>query len=256
MLKENAKRMRGLYGIALSIMLIAAGVCLIVQCVDIYNSGDFTREIVAEHFSPIAVPVYVCLAMVVIGFILDLYLPDEMSKPKAARQNDLILQRLHDKTDLSQCDETLRAAVLAQQKQRRLHRTICAILIVVCAVIFLCYGLNGSNFGNQTEITPSVIRAMYVLLPCSIIPFAYAVFTAYHNSASIQKEIGLMKQAKAVPAPAPKEAAAAKRDWSKHLRCAILAVGIVILVYGYFTGGTNDVLTKAVNICTECVGLG
>ena len=40
------------------------------------------------------------------------------------------------------------------------------------------------------------------------------------------------------------------------LRWALLAVGIVLLVYGFFAGGTEDVLTKAVNICTECVGLG
>ena len=41
-----------------------------------------------------------------------------------------------------------------------------------------------------------------------------------------------------------------------YLRLALLCVGIGILVYGFFAGGTADVMTKAVNICTECVGLG
>ena len=40
------------------------------------------------------------------------------------------------------------------------------------------------------------------------------------------------------------------------LRLALLSVGIFLLVYGFMTGGTADVLTKAINICTECVGLG
>ncbi|MBR4862977.1 MAG: thioredoxin [Oscillospiraceae bacterium] len=40
------------------------------------------------------------------------------------------------------------------------------------------------------------------------------------------------------------------------MRYALLVVAVSILVYGYFAGGTNDVLTKAINICTECVGLG
>ena len=40
------------------------------------------------------------------------------------------------------------------------------------------------------------------------------------------------------------------------LRLALLAVCIGFLLYGFFSGGTQDVLTKAVNICTECVGLG
>ena len=40
------------------------------------------------------------------------------------------------------------------------------------------------------------------------------------------------------------------------VRYAFLAFGIAIMVYGFLSGGTVDVLTKAVNICTECVGLG
>ncbi len=40
------------------------------------------------------------------------------------------------------------------------------------------------------------------------------------------------------------------------IRTVILCLALAALAYGYFTGGTVDVLTKAVNICTECVGLG
>jgi hypothetical protein len=37
---------------------------------------------------------------------------------------------------------------------------------------------------------------------------------------------------------------------------AILCLAVGILIYGFLLGGTKDVLTKAINICTECVGLG
>ncbi|MBQ9859332.1 MAG: thioredoxin [Clostridia bacterium] len=40
------------------------------------------------------------------------------------------------------------------------------------------------------------------------------------------------------------------------VRLALLAVGLFLLIYGFATGGIADVLTKAVNICTECIGLG
>ncbi|MBQ2981771.1 MAG: thioredoxin [Lachnospiraceae bacterium] len=40
------------------------------------------------------------------------------------------------------------------------------------------------------------------------------------------------------------------------MRIAFIIIGIGILIYGFATGGTRDVLTKAVNICTECIGLG
>ena len=37
---------------------------------------------------------------------------------------------------------------------------------------------------------------------------------------------------------------------------AVIVLAVALLVYGFISGGTADVLTKAKNICTECVGLG
>ena len=84
------------------------------------------------------------------------------------------------------------------------------------------------------------------------VPFGYGIFAAFHARRSLQKEIGLLKLApKLAEPPAPRQ--------RSHLlipRLILLAVGVGILLYGLFSGGTADVLTKAINICTECVGLG
>lgn len=40
------------------------------------------------------------------------------------------------------------------------------------------------------------------------------------------------------------------------VRLCIFALATVFIVYGAISGGTVAVLTKAVNICTECIGLG
>ena len=40
------------------------------------------------------------------------------------------------------------------------------------------------------------------------------------------------------------------------LRAGLYAVAIVFIVLGVMNGGLRDVLVKAVNICTECIGLG
>ena len=39
-------------------------------------------------------------------------------------------------------------------------------------------------------------------------------------------------------------------------RNGILVASIILIVYGFLCGGTVDVLAKAINICTECIGLG
>lgn len=42
----------------------------------------------------------------------------------------------------------------------------------------------------------------------------------------------------------------------KITKLIILGIAIITLVLGAIFGGYADVLTKAVNICTECIGLG
>ena len=36
----------------------------------------------------------------------------------------------------------------------------------------------------------------------------------------------------------------------------IVVIAVVFIVVGVFNGGADDTLQKAVNICTECIGLG
>ena len=43
---------------------------------------------------------------------------------------------------------------------------------------------------------------------------------------------------------------------SPTLRLVLYAAAVLLTVLGIFNGGLWDVLVKAVNICTECIGLG
>lgn len=259
MTTQRASRIRLIYGIAQSVSIAAAAICLMAACVSIYQQGGhpFSREVVAETFSRIAIPVYLCLGLVIGGFGLDLILPDTAAKPRAARQTALVLQRLHTKTDLNRCGEDLRSAVLAQQKSRKVHKRVSIVLIVCTTVTFLSYALNPGNF-HQSQINDSMIRAMMVLLPCLGLSFGYSVYTVYHDISSMEKEIELLKQAGSeAKKPTVKEPPVPQTDKRVRIvRTAVLLVGIAFLIYGFVAGGTADVLTKAVNICTECVGLG
>ena len=258
MKQESKQRIHLIYSIVLSVMLVIAGICFITACLGIYHSGDkpFSREAVAAAFSGIAIPVYLCLALVIGGFILDGFMPRQTKRTPPEKQYAAILSRLAEKFDLNACTPALAREILAQQRSRLLHRLITAALLVVGSVVFLCYGMNSANF-HQTEITGSMVSAMYLLLPCMAVPFAYAVFAAFHARASVKKEIELVKQAVTPGTQAVRAAAAPERGRGLlAVRCVLLCAGIALLIYGFIAGGTNDVLTKAINICTECVGLG
>ncbi len=265
MSNDTRKLIHRIYGIAISAVTVIAGARLAWACYGIYSTGKaaggqiYTRQIVAEAFAPIALSVYLCLALVIGGFILHLLLPPEQKKLAPEKNRRLILDRLHGKADLSLADAALADSIRKQQKARRLHTLISAVLLAVCSAIFLVYACNQTLWPEVAEITPVMLRSVLLLLGCLAIPTGYTVFTAYFCRRSMDKEIGLMKQAAkeapASPAPVSKPACNCEK-WMLAARFAIVVVAAGLLLYGYFTGGIADVIAKAAAICTECVGLG
>lgn len=243
------KRIHQIYSILLSVVTIIAGICLMVACVGIYNAGDrpYSPEAVKTAFSSIAIPVYLCLVLVIGGFILDGFFPAPKAKNIPPKQYEAMLAKLYRNATPEQKNSPAR-------NNRRLHSCISLGLLIVGSGIFLSYALNGNNFDTK-QVTDSMIKAMYILLPCMAVPFGYSLFTAYYAKASMRKEIEALK----AEGCTMKQEGAVENRGAKTLctvRWAVLCVGIAILVFGFATGGTSDVLTKAVNLCTECIGLG
>ncbi len=141
MTKDHTKQIRSILGIVTAVSIVIAGICLMVACYGLYTADNFTPDSVAAAFSKICVPVYICLALVIAGFVADFFLPEAEKAPKKRKS--------------------------------------------------------------------------------------------------------------------PKAAEPAKLSkQTLSVKAVLLVLAIALLLYGFFTGGTVDVLTKAVNICTECVGLG
>ena len=192
-----------------------------------------------------------CLAMVLAGFALKLLFPAAAGKPKTLKQASATLTRLQSRADLDACRDGLKAEILSEHRCRKNQKRICALVLAACALVFLVYALDGSHF-HTSEINTSMIRAMYVLLPCLAVSFATCVWFVHVRKSSLLKEIELLKQCP------KKEALQADRkpDHCAKVRYALLLAAVVLALFGFFSGGTADVLTKAVNICTECIGLG
>ncbi len=91
-----------------------------------------------------------------------------------------------------------------------------------------------------------------------VAPWVAAAFTAllaasFVCARSVEKEIAVLKKAeKTGKQPSP----AARHMPVGALRMALYAAALVLIVWGVLNGGMRDVLVKAINICTECIGLG
>ncbi len=142
MVKNDKMRLRRIYKILLSASIIVTGFMLIISCCSIYFSGNgYSHEIVAMIFSKINIPVYLCLALIIVDTIWELISPS-----------------------------TAKAKVFNKKS----------------------VSTTNSPTSKKLNIT----------------------------------------------------------------RFIILGIAIITLVLGAVFGGYSDVLTKAINICTECIGLG
>lgn len=256
----SEKRIRLIYGIVLSVVLVAAAVCLIVGCLNIYHSGGeqtYTPEKVAEAFAPIAWVVYLAIALTVAGWLLHFILPGDKLRMKLGKNEPLILKKLHEKQDYTRCgDAKIRGAIQKEQKQRKLITVIGFALLGIGSLIFLVYALNFDRYAGE-DITGIMVNAMWVLLPCMAVPFGFGIWSGFYARASIRREISLMKLVAAPREKAPQATESTKRfSRTQVVRYALLGVAVAFILGGFLFGGWKDVLTKAVNICTECVGLG
>ena len=250
--EKTAKWIRLSYGAVLSISAAAAGLCLMGGALGIYQSGGeqlYTPQKVAEAFAGIAVPVWLFVALCTGAFLLEAILPPR-GKGKNIPNPEMNRSRLLSKADMTYCGPQLKAAIEKESKKRSGVIAIGLTLLSVCSAVFLVYAANGSHF-SDTDVTGSMVSAMGVFFPCLAVPFAYGVFAVYFCKKSILAECELLKTVPKAAQPAP--CAQKSLPW---LRWVLLAVAVAIFLYGFFAGGTVDVLTKAVNICTECVGLG
>lgn len=261
----------GFFG-AITAALIVTAILLMVQCVAIYRMGDkpFTRDSVAEHFAPIATPVYICLGLVAAGFALSPLLP---AAPDSKPDRDAVtLSRLQAQVDVTVGDPDLTRRVCRLRRERNRHHNVTLVLLAIGTVVFLWYALDVSRFSTE-DINGSMIKAMFLLLPCMGVPALYAVLAAYLCRISVRQEIALLRVAlrdafaahttdgQAVNPADPKEKnftvkKSGDERWMPYVQTAVLLVGVVLVVLGLLENGAAAVLTKAINICTECIGLG
>lgn len=256
MKQETKQRIHYIYSIVLSAVLVICSFLLMAACLQIFLSGGeqiYTPEKVAAAFRPISIPVYICVAMILGSFLLRVILHRDYVEPPMRNQPAMALRRMRKRRDLAAGSPELQAAVRKQRQLRKTLYGICGGVCAICAAVFLVYALNVTHF-HQSQINESMIQAMWVLLPCLSLAAAVGLFVTYRSRASMLVESELLKQCPKASAPLPLKTMPAYIPRILKTALVILAVGL--LIYGLVSGGTADVLTKAKNICTECVGLG
>lgn len=270
-MSEQAKRrLHLIYSCVLGALLLTVGILFIVSCIGIYNSGDrpFTRESVSAAFSKIAVPVYITLLGAVGGIIIKIFLPLNPKKKNKAITS-LTLKRLEERYPISECSPRLARIIKGERLTRRLTVAGGVLMLALSLIYPLIYIFTPNRFPADNangEIADAVIMILIYLIPLTI----YLVFAVFLTKNSMNYEIAKIKELKE-PGVSKKGAKCTEEKKQPRaltfinshkkiifvcLKCLVLILGATFVILGVTNGGMNDVLQKAVRICTECIGLG
>ncbi|MBR2646687.1 MAG: hypothetical protein IKD47_03930 [Clostridia bacterium] len=266
MREEKARKIRWIYGICLSVYTFIVGALFIVQTWRIFlpgGKGNYTAASIAEKFSEIALPVWLWVAAVVIGGALAIAFPISKTKPKAYVTTQIQLERLGARL-LGGEDSDGKA-----KKERKFRIALgiaCAIACAVAACVALFIMLDKSYVAKVDREffsgTNAVVDRLFSLVPWGLAAFALAIAAAYLIEGSRRREVQILKaelakEGKIAKAPAkPKTEQVENRRLVLIVRIVLAAVALMLVVVGIVNGGMSEVFKKAINICTQCIGLG
>lgn len=259
MRKKYTNRLHTVCGIVTAVLVLLAGICFILSCISIYRSGDrpFSPESVANHFKAIRVPVFACIVSIAVSGILALIFPKDAPKPKAIRAQTDIINALRAKAGTITDEELAKSAT--REQSRRKYLSFLSFLVYTGIYVRLCLLFTNPAGFTVENLNQNVLQIMLTIMVYSVLLFGSSMLRACLEKQSLLREIAVYKAAlaegKCDGIPTVKE-----KKTCKHTvlitRCILFAIAAVFIVLGIFNGGVQDVLGKAIAICTECIGLG
>ncbi len=258
----NEKRLRTLhraYGIGLSILMCVLGIYFIASCIDIYLSGNspFTRERVADHLIELLPIIILAIVGIIGGAVLSLF-PTKEGKLKGEINHRVTLSRLYPRVDWVNCPEDILLSVEKERSLRKRLSIICACICGACLITSLIYFFNVNNFPGE-DITSEVAYSMLFLLPCTALALGSMLACSIFCNISLARQVQITKKALEVSKNKEKAPSVAFKENSKRLmitRIVIVSIAVIFIITGACLGGAQSVLSKAINICTECIGMG
>lgn len=276
-MQENTKNsVKKAFSIVTAIWSVVVGLLFIVQVWRILAGGmhPYTPQNIAEKFSQIAIPAYIGLALIILSLVVSLVFPDPREKVKPfALSESATLARLQRRIPMQTAvenEEENVQALYAWKVKNILSWCVCSLLIAICLIVAFAYLLGGfapvskQGFFAEHSSAEFIIRS----LPWLTGAFGAGVFAVYFNTFTQNKQIALMKTmlANAVKRgekpslnviPKKNLFAFTQSVWFLPVvRGVVGALAITLIIVGVCTGGMGDVLSNAITICTQCIGLG
>lgn len=268
---NKIEKIQKIYAIVVGLFVVAVGIAFICVTANIYYSGKdtgviFTSEIVTARLQELAIPFCILLGVIVVGVVFPIY------DTHVKNSSEDIVRLLEAKIPSEGTGDEYNTAANKYKKlcNIRLGLWIAeGVILLGCVIATLCYMLNTANFLGQ-DITAEIFNMFKNVFPYIAVAFVTLIAAAVINGFIAKKRLAeirtLIKYGNGVNAePTQNKLQKLLVGTEKVLtnnitlwviRGILFAVGVTFVVLGVLNGGANDVLVKAINICTECIGLG
>ncbi|MCM1306012.1 MAG: hypothetical protein NC037_01930 [Bacteroides sp.] len=265
---EKAQRIRWIYAVFIALFTVAIGIAIICEAADIYYSGKgsgviYSREIVGARLEKLAIPLIIYLVAVIAGVIFPIH------EVKADNLSEETVKKLRERMPASGEGEEYATAQKAYKKYVWIRNGawLFAILFALaCGIASLCYVANTAHFSGD-DISAEILNMVRLVLPLTLVSLVLLAAASIVNGVIAKRQVKEMKtlirlgegeKEESVAETALNEVKTVTRHratvWT--VRGVVLAIGVVFVIAGALNGGAHDVLIKAINICTECIGLG
>ena len=246
--------------VALAALLAAGAADIYREGAALRQAGDslgwiYTREKAAERFMPIAPLLFASIGLTVAGLVLGIR--DE--KAGRSSRNDEAAR------DLACAMVQTPSGDMARERraQRRLRVGGWAAF-GLCMLPVMAFVSNGAHFGPAEAVEADFRALMKVIVPWTALGIGCLAVASVLEGRHVRRETEAARTRRAeerasgiapVSAACGTQAAGGARR-VRAMRIALAVIAAAFIAMGILNGGMRDVLVKAINICTECVGLG
>ena len=252
---------------AQSAVCIITVIMLSVAAIGVYNDGKarraedptayiYTPEGAKEAAAPGVIVLYAGIGISICGWLLGIR-DEKADKPVKDTEcmRDITISKIAEPSKIMMEEHIL---------QQRLKRAGW-IVFGICMIPVFIYLVNPSHFAQSSqEGLEHVIGSMVLhILPWIVIGFGFLVSSAIQQERCMEREceaasIRLKEEKEAGITPKSSKTAVKQMtdEKLKKIRIVILVLAVIFIIAGIANGNMHAVMVKAINICTECVGLG
>ena len=266
MKNELLKRISKIYKIYMAVFSVLFGISIIVCFCHIYltepNVGTstdiYSPERVGFYLQYLSIPFALYVLSIIFGACFYYAHPQKVNE-NAKPWHTSILRRVK-KYNIDDIEDENNKKLLKRNKIIRILTYCFTGAVVFVSLFVICWYLSNKEiYVLDDNIIKRNLDIFIGVLPFILISLIWGIAATFILNIVAKNDIDILKSEKQFKLEKQLKTYVKPKVENTIIRAAQIAVGalaITFIILGVFNGGVRDVFIKAINICTECIGLG